>query len=156
MPKSNRFAPTPVMSDYYDDMLAQIMWNKEYPRGATEKKKINGEWVEVPIAPEYQTSEDKRSGRMMASKMEDQKLYGLLGSSREKRENERMPEGAYALADFEGLGGITDWAATGNTPGGSANIGMWLKEMNDMALRDANSKKRKEWAAYQRQLLGRW
>jgi len=156
MAKSKRYAPTPVLPDYYDDMLAQIMWNQEYPRGTTEKIKINGEWVEVPIAPEYQTSGDKRGAKMLASKFEDQKLSGLLGGSREKRKGEKMPQGAYSLADHEFLGSAMDWARTGNTPGGSAHIGLWMAEQRDPGLRDRNSRQRREWAAMQQRLLGGW
>ena len=152
--KSNRFAPTPVLPDYYDDMLAQIMWNQEYPRWTSERKKINGEWVDVPISPEYQTSEDKRGGRMLASRYEDQKLAGLLGSSRDRRDGEKP--GTYALANYGGLAAATDWARTGNMPGGSNTIGMWLKELNDPALRERNSRERTEWAAMQDKIVGRW
>jgi hypothetical protein len=38
------------------------------------------------------------------------------------------------------------------TAGGSAPY--WLKEQQDPELRDANSRKRKQWAAYQKALLG--
>ena len=134
MPKSNRFAPTPVMPDYYDDMLAQIMWGQQ-------NNQIPG---------------NSKHAKMSASEMEDRKLRELLGGRRKRRRGEMIPEGAYSLADHEFLGSAIDWARTGNTPGGSAHIGLWLKEQGDRRLRDENSKKRKEWAAIQQRLIGGW
>ena len=148
-------------NSYYDTMLAELLYKERYPQGDTKRVQVGGEWVDQPRDPEFQTGTEaekdaRRRAKGGASEKEDLALKGALGSSRTKRKNERMPEGAYALADYPGLSSAIDWAKTGNLPGGSASIGMWLKEQNDMALRDANSKKRKEWAAYQEQLLGRW
>jgi hypothetical protein len=104
----------------------------------------------------FAVDRQNQEARNIASQKEDQALKGALGSRRKLREGERMPRGSYALADFEGLGGITDWASTGNTPGGSAHIGLWLQEQSDPRLRDENMRKRQEWAAIQRALLGRY
>ena len=120
------------MPNYYDQVLSALLGSGEY-------------------GPNQQAL-----ARADASGAEDERFRGLTKRKSKKRKGERKPQGAYSLADHEFLGSATDWASTGNTPGGSAHIGLWLQELNDPALRDANAKKRREGAAYQRQLLGRW
>ena len=148
-------------NNYFDSMLSELMFNEQYPQGTTQRKQVGGEWTDVPRAPEFQSGteaekEARRRSMAGASAKEDLALKGALGGSRKLREGETMPKGAYALANYPGLQSAVEWAATGNLPGGSASIGMWLKEQNDMKLRLENSQKRKEWAANQRALLGGW
>lgn len=118
------------MSNYYDEILSRLLSGGGY-------------------GPNQQAS-----ARTDASSAEDQMLRGIMGSKSKRRKGDRRPAGAYSLADHEFLGSAIDWARTGNTPGGSAHIGLWLKELGDPSLRDANSKRRREWAAYQQRLLG--
>ena len=120
------------MPNYYDQILSMLLGSGEY--GGNQQA----------------------LARADASVAEDDRFKSLTKRKRKLGKNERMPEGAYALANYPGLSSAVDWAKTGNLPGGNASIGMWLKEQNDMALRDANSKKRKEWAAFQDQFTGRW
>ena len=157
--KSKRLAPTPVLPDYYDDSLAQLLWAQKYPRGETERKQINGEWVDVDIAPEYQTSEDRRDAARGASRAEDAALGGLLGSKRKRRKGEQP--GAYALADYPQLGIALMQASQGQmAPGGNAaNIGLWMKDRElgaDPLAAMKRDQERKMWAARQAQIVGRW
>jgi hypothetical protein len=90
---------------------------------------------------------------MASSLGEDAMLRAQLGGKRKRRAGER--EGTFAGAYYPQLNAATDWAATGNMAlagGGSAPY--WLKEQQDPELRDANERKRKQWAAYQKALLG--
>ena len=123
---------------YYDTMLAQLMADEQAPEGTIA-------WDDA-----------RRRAKTKASGKEDLALKGALGRSRKLGEREQMPKGAYALAMYPGLQSAVEWAATGNLPGGSASVGMWLKEGADMKLREENSRKRREWAANQRALVGGW
>ena len=143
------------MSNYYDDMLAQIMWDQIYPQGHYRKVKnqYGAEW-DVENDPMYQGPNARRGAKMQASQAEDEKLRGLLGSSRARRRGEQ--QGAYALAEYPELRNAVDWARTGELPGGSATIQLWLKEQSNPQLRAENMNKRKQWAARQGQLMGWW
>ena len=116
----------------YDDLLAEILSSGEFGpnQGAFAKAR--------------------------ASDLESERFRGLTKKKRKLGKHEQMPEGAYALAMYPGLQHAVEVAATGNLPTGSASIGMWLKEQSDMGLRHENARKRREWAANQRALLGRW
>lgn len=120
------------MSNYYDDMLSMLLGSGAF-------------------GPNQQAT-----ARTMASESEDERLRGLLGSKRKLGKREQMPSGAYALAEYPELRNAVDWARTGNLPGGSATIQLWLKEQNDPQLRAENMNKRKQWAARQGQLMGWW
>ena len=120
------------VSNYYDDVLAQILGSGMF-------------------GPNQDAS-----ARAMASDLESERFRGLTKRKRKLGKKEHMPKGAYALAMYPGLQSAVEWAATGNLPGGSASVGMWMKEGADMKLREENSRKRREWAAMQRALLGGW
>jgi hypothetical protein len=93
--------------------------------------------------------------RSSASASEDEMLRGLLGSSRELGENERMPRGSYAGAKYPELSRAVEWGKTGNMPlTGGGSMAMWLKEQQDPQLRDKNSQQRRNWADQQARLLG--
>ena len=146
MPKSKRLAPTPVMPNYYDDSLAQLLWAQKYPRGESG-------------GAEYQTSEDVRDAKRGASRAEDAALGGLLGSKRKRRKGEKP--GACALADYPQLGIALMQASQGQmAPGGNAaNIGLWMKDRElgaDPYAAQKRDEERKAWAARQAQLVGRW
>ena len=116
----------------YDDLLAEILSSGEFGpnQGAFAKAR--------------------------ASDLESERFRGLTKKKRKLGKHEQMPEGAYALAMYPGLQSAVEWASTGNLPGGSASIGMWLKEQSDMKLQHENAQKRKEWAMNQRRLVGGW
>ena len=120
------------VSNYYDDVLAQILGSGMF-------------------GPNQDAS-----ARAMASDLESERFRGLTKRKRKLRKGEHMPQGAYALAMYPGLQHAVEVAATGNLPTGSASIGMWMKEAADPKLRYENMRKRKEWAANQRALVGGW
>ena len=103
---------------------------------------------------DYSRNEDA-SARGDASELEDERLRGLMGSSRKLRKGESMPTGAYSLADHPGLRPAVWQAETGNAPmtaGGSEKL--WLMEQQDDSLRGQNQDRRKQWAAQQKRLMG--
>lgn len=122
------------MSNYYDDMLAQLLATGAFDTGSLHQG---------------------AAARSMASEAEDEMLRGRLGSRRKRGKNENIPRGSYALANYPGLMNAVDWASTGNLPGGSATIGMWLKEAQDPQAASRGRWDRMEWAKKQRELLGR-
>lgn len=143
--------------NYYDTMLADLLFGERYPFGTTERKKVGGEWTDVPRAPEFPPGTEaekdaRRRAKRGASAKEDEALRGALGSSRAAREGE--PTGMYALANYPGLMSAVDWASTGNTPGGSGGIGQWMAEQRDPELARRGQQKRMDWARRQRELLG--
>lgn len=98
----------------------------------------------------------RNKARADASEYEDSYLRQLLGSSRKKGKDEKIPDGTLALYDYPGLRHAVDWASTGNAPGG-ANQGSatgWLREQNDQAYGDRMRTGRKDWAQNQKDVLG--
>ena len=99
---------------------------------------------------------DQAVARRMASEGSDARLRGQLGSKRKLKEGDSAgPSGSYALAKYPELSRAVEWLKTGNMPlTAGGGMGAWLEEQQDPALRDRNSKKRKQWAAQQSKLLG--
>ena len=119
------------MSNYYDNVLAQLLATGAFDTGSLHQGAL---------------------ARGMASESEDEMLRGRLGSRRKRREGE--PPGSFALANYPGLMNAVNWAATGNLPGGSATIGQWMAEQQDPQLAARGRQKRMDWAKRQRELLG--
>ena len=141
-------------NNYYDTVLANLIFGMRYPEGTTRREKVNGEWTDVPIDPLYLGPNQRNQARSQASLEESEALRGQLGSKRKLGKNERMPEGSYALADYPGLGSAVDWARTGNTPVGSMGIGQWLAEFRDPNKERQGRRQRQMWAEMQSRLLG--
>ena len=148
MPRNYRYG-----GNYRDNLLAALMFQQEYPKGTHRMEKVDGVTTRVPNDPVYQTQDDLREVKKQASWGETDALAYGLGSKRKASEGE-LP-GTHSLAYYPQLNAATDWAATGNMPfagGGSAQA--WLDEQQNPDLREANSRKRRQWAAYQKALLG--
>ena len=96
------------------------------------------------------------AARGEASAQSDEKLRGLMGSSRKKGKRENMPDGSLSLSNYPGLRQSVDWAATGNTPSGvgSGSAHGWLREQNDRQYGDQQRQGRKDWAQNQKDILG--
>jgi hypothetical protein len=148
MPRNYRYG-----GNYRDNLLASLMFEQMYPEGASRTKTIGGVETKVPNDPVYQQKGDIRGAQTQASWGETDALAYALGSERAQGEGDR--EGTYSLAYYPQLNAATNWAATGNMPfsgGGSGQA--WLREQQNPGLRDENETKRKQWAAYQKALLG--
>ena len=128
------------------------MFQARYPQGDTRREEVGGEWEDVAVDPLYQTGDDTRKLSMQASLKEDEALRGQLGHRRKRQAGER--EGTYSEAYYPQLNAATNWAATGNMPLGGGGGPMWIEEQQNPDLREANSRKRRQWAAYQKALLG--
>ena len=140
------------MSNYFNDVLREIMFKKRYPYGTSETiKDPDDKEVEVPIDPKHQWSNDYRSGRMEASQKEDEMLRGLLGSSRSRRRGEK--EGAYSLANFPGFGAIINATEAGHMPQGSG-IHSYMYYMANPEEDRLRREEQRKWAIQQRRLLG--
>ncbi len=141
---------------YFDMLMEQMMFDEQYPRGATEQKKIGGEWETVPVAPEWEKntwaeSEAKSRVKGKASLKEDQALRGALGSSRKLREGENIPGGSYALAKYPGMDMDLWIADAGGVPRGYG-IQSFMGETPQE--RQERMQKQKEWANAQRAAVG--
>ena len=66
------------MPNYYDTVLAQLLFQQAYPKGTTERQKIGGEWIDVPVSPEYLGPNKRRQQSMQASMREDEMLRDVL------------------------------------------------------------------------------
>lgn len=95
---------------------------------------------------------DQAAARTRASEMEDAMLRYRLGSKRERRRGE--PGGAYAMANYPGLGFAIEGASSGLTPYGSGGIGLWLQEAQDPQAAQRGAQERMKWAEMQRKILG--
>ena len=95
-------------------LLDQLMFQQTYPRGTTERKKVDGEWEDVDIDPLYQNQEARRGARSQASLGEDEMLRRQLGSSRKRNLGE--PTGMYSGIDYAG-GPSPEMTAKGVTRG---------------------------------------
>jgi hypothetical protein len=84
--------------NYYDSYLADLMTGTQNPEGTEAWKR------------------ERNLARKFASEKEDVALKGVLGGKRKLGKGERMPEGAYALANYPGLQSAIDWSMTGATP----------------------------------------
>ena len=93
---------------------------------------------------------DERTARRLASGAEDVMLSGHLGSKRKLGENESMPRGAYALAEYPGLQ-YDIWAASNGMPGRGAGAGSTVipGSEEDLKLKEL----RKRWAEIQGSMM---
>ena len=76
------------MPNYYDQILSMLLGSGEY--GGNQQA----------------------LARADASVAEDDRFKSLTKRKRKLGKNERMPEGAYALANYPGLSSAVDWAKT--------------------------------------------
>jgi hypothetical protein len=142
-------------NNYYDTMLAQLMFGEVYPRGMTERKKVGGEWENVPIPPEFlpnteEWKDARRRSKAGASAKEDLALKGALGRSRSRRKGERP--GSYAMTDYPGLQ-TQIWGAesqAGSMPGSMIQSFYRMSPEQQKAFLE----QRRQWAAQQREVLG--
>jgi hypothetical protein len=142
-------------TNYYDDMLAQILWSQKYPRGEYEwlEDERTGRRRKVPVPETYQTSEDRRGAKMKASQRESDMLGYLLGSERAATRSDKP--GRYAMAEYPELWFATQGASQGLTPYGSGGIGQWLADLQTPGGGQRRDKERKDWARQQERILGR-
>jgi len=88
------------MSNYFDDLLDQILEQRRYPIGRSMKITVDGEERDVPIAERYQDQNKLRTARMEASLGEDAMLRHQLGSKRKRRGE---AQGTYSEAWYPGI-----------------------------------------------------
>jgi hypothetical protein len=67
------------MPNYYDQMLAALLHQGMYPRGTSERKKVDGEWQDVAIDPEFKEGtfrygQERAKAKGLASRAEDAML----------------------------------------------------------------------------------
>ena len=92
---------------------------------------------------------DERTARRLASGAEDVMLSGHLGSERKKGEDENIPSGSYALAEYPGLRYDIENAARGLNPRGGLYGAIPPGSEEDLRLQEL----RKKWAANQQAMM---
>jgi len=98
---------------------------------------------------EYGGEQGRRTAGADASMIEDSRLRGLLGSKRKKGENENIPSGSYALAEYPGLRYDIENAARGLNPRGGLYGAIPPGSEEDLRLQEL----RKKWAANQQAMM---
>jgi len=150
MPKQYR-AQNP--GDSYYDMLSELLM-----QGGRGVEDMEGGYQMMQMMAELEGKgwDQGRAARNVAGQSEDAMLWGTMGSSREKREGENIPSGAYALSDMPGLRYSVDRAAGGYAPRGvgTGSAHGWLREQNDREYGDRMRQGRRDWASNQKELLG--
>ena len=145
------------MENYYDMMIRELLGGGMPANQRTQKRlsPIVGAGMpqgfneEQLVAGALGGGIDEKNARRLASGAEDVMLSGALGSERRKGENENIPSGSYALAEYPGLWWDIENAARGGAPrGGLAGAippgseeDLWLQEL------------RKKWAANQQAMM---
>ena len=100
-------------------------------------------------APEYSGDQGRRTAAADSSLAEDMVLRNNLGSSRSKGENENIPSGSYAAADYPGLSYDIWNASTGNNPRGGMAGAIIPGSEEDLKLQEL----RRRWAANQQAMM---
>jgi hypothetical protein len=138
------------MSNYRDDLLAQLMFQQMYPQGDSEM--IDGK--KVAVAPQFQPNTHaervaSRDSMAQASLGEDAMLRNQLGKSKRKRRNE--PTGHYSAVDY--AGGPSPLMASHGVERGVryTEPGQVMGNKEKMALADKGSK----WYDHQMKMWGR-
>jgi hypothetical protein len=151
MPKQYR-AQNPGDS-YYDMLLERLMLSG---KEGVEGMEGGYQMMQMMAELEGRGWDKGKAARNVAGQSEDAVLGGMMMSSREKREGEQIPSGAYALSDYPGLRYSVDRAAGGYGPHGvgSGSHTGWLREQNDREYGDRMRQGRKDWSANQKALLG--
>jgi len=100
-------------------------------------------------APEYSGDQGRRTAAADSSQIEDAMLRYQLGSKRKKGENENIPSGSYALAEYPGLRYDIENAARGMNPRGGLYGAIPPGSEEDLRLQEL----RKKWAANQQAMM---
>jgi len=138
-------------NNYYDQVLASMIFGQAYPQGTTRREKVNGEWVDVPIDPLHRGPNTRREATQQASLAEDEMLRGALGSKRSLGKHERMPEGAYTSTKYPGFEQHLFGAESGFVPRGYSWRSLAGESTQDRMERE---RRQREWAQQQRAMLG--
>ena len=135
-----------MLPNYRDEMFRQMMEQLLFPQG---RSSTDQDGVETLYDPRNIGASERRGASMASSMQEDAALRGQLGSSRSVGENEKIPRGIYAAAEYPDLFNVIDKMAS--MPGGvnpQGYFGYMTKEQRELA-----DKKNRNWAANQRALL---
>ena len=146
------------MESYYDSLIQELLGGgmADNARTGYRAAPIMGAGLPQGITPEDLASGmrgggcDERPARRLASGAEDTMLSGHLGSERKLGENENMPRGAYALAEYPGLQ-YDIWAASNGMPGRGAGAGSTVIPGSDAD--DKLKELRKRWAEIQGSMM---
>ena len=96
---------------------------------------------------------------MEASAKEDEALRGKLRGKRELREGEKMPRGAYSLAQHPGLWFAVQNAKAGRPPAGGLGVGWDIMRHKDPERYRKEMERFREWGNAQASIFdrpGRW
>ena len=100
-------------------------------------------------SPEYSGEQGRRTAAADSSLAEDAMLRYKMGGKRKKGKGERLPSGAYALAEYPGLRWDIDNAANGSNPRGGLFNNLIPGSEEDLKLKEL----RKRWAEIQGSMM---
>jgi len=135
-----------MLPNYRDEIFRQMMEQLLFPQG---RSSTDQDGVETLYDPRNIGASERRGASMASSMQEDAALRGQLGSRRSVGENEKIPRGSYALAEYPGLRYDIENAARGLNPRGGLYGAIPPGSEEWLRLQEL----RKKWAANQQAMM---